>query len=62
MKKRSNPSASRDRQRVAGQEPWEPRYLAEKLNVSVQSVKEAINAVGHSRDKVEEYLRTNNRR
>ena len=61
MKKQSNPSNSRDRQRVAGEETWEAQYLAEKLNVSVQSVKDAIKTVGHSRDKVEEFIRKNNR-
>lgn len=59
MKNQSNPSNSRDRKRVAGEENWETRYLAEKLGASVQSVQHAIKTVGHSREKVEEYIRSN---
>jgi hypothetical protein len=49
----------RDRQRVAGNEEYEVQYLAEKLNVSAEEVREAIEKVGNSREKLEEYLRGN---
>jgi uncharacterized protein DUF3606 len=45
-----------DRQRVAGDEAYEVSYLAEKLNVSAEEVRKAIEQVGNSREKVEEYL------
>ena len=48
-----------DRQRVAANEEYEVSYLAEKLNVSSEEVKRAIEQVGNSREKVEEYLRRN---
>jgi predicted DNA-binding protein YlxM (UPF0122 family) len=47
----------RDRERVAGNEDYEVSYLAEKLNVSAEEVRNAIKQVGNSREKVEEYLR-----
>lgn len=52
---------NRDRQRVAGGEEYEVNYLAQKLNVSADEVKKAIEQVGNSREKVEEYLRRGNR-
>jgi hypothetical protein len=48
-----------DRSRVSGSEDYELRYLAEKLNVSTEEVKRAIEKVGNSREKVEEYLKRN---
>lgn len=50
-----------DRQRVAANEDYEVSYLAEKLNVSSEEVKRAIEQVGNSREKVEEHLRGNGR-
>jgi len=47
----------RDRSRVSGSEEYELQYLAEKLNVSTQEVRKAIEQVGNSREKVEEFLR-----
>jgi hypothetical protein len=47
----------RDRSRVAGNEEYELQYLAEKLNVSVEEVRKAIEQVGNNREKVEEFLR-----
>ena len=47
----------RDRSRVAGDEEYEVQYLAEKLNVSAEEVRKAIQKVGNSREKVEEELR-----
>ena len=51
----------RDRQRVAGNEEYEVNYLAQKLNVSTEEIRKAIEKVGNSREKVEEYLRRGNR-
>lgn len=47
----------RDRSRVSGSEEYELQYLAEKLNVSTEEVRKAIEQVGNSREKVEEFLR-----
>ena len=47
----------RDRSRVSGTEDYELQYLAEKLNVSTEEVRRAIEQVGNSREKIEEFLR-----
>jgi len=49
----------RDRSRVSGSEEYELQYLAEKLNVSTEEVRRAIEQVGNSRERIEEYLRGN---
>jgi hypothetical protein len=49
----------RDRSRVSGSEDYELQYLAEKLNVSTEEVRRAIEQVGSSREKIEEYLKRN---
>jgi hypothetical protein len=49
----------RDRSRVSGSEEYELQYLAEKLNVSTEEIRRAIEKVGNNREKVEEYLRGN---
>lgn len=49
----------RDRERVAGNEEYEVNYMAQKLNVSAEEVRKAIQQVGNDREKVEEYLRGN---
>lgn len=51
----------RDRSRVSGSEDYELQHLAEKLNVSTDEVRRAIEQVGSSREKVEEFLRRNQR-
>jgi hypothetical protein len=51
----------RDRDRVAGNEDYEVNYLAQKLNVSTEEVRRAIEKVGNNREKVEEYLRSGSR-
>lgn len=51
----------RDRSRVSGSEEYELQYLAEKLNVSTEEVRKAIEQVGNSREKVEEFLRGSNK-
>lgn len=48
----------RDRSKVSGNESFELRVVAEKWGVSQEEVKKAIEQVGNSRDKVEDYLRT----
>ena len=48
-----------DRQRVAGGQDHEVQYLADKMNCSTEEVEKAIQAVGNSRDKIEEYLKNN---
>ena len=52
----------RDRSRVSSSENYELAYLEEKLGVSRQQVKAAIEAVGSDRKKVEEYLKNNQNR
>lgn len=52
---------NRDRSRVSGSEEYELQYLSEKLNVSTEEVRKAIDAVGNDRQKVEEYLRGRNK-
>lgn len=54
-----NKQDGRDRSRVSASDEHELRYVAEKMNVSIDRVKEAIDKVGNQRDKVEEFLRGN---
>ncbi|MGZ3922887.1 MAG: DUF3606 domain-containing protein [Flavisolibacter sp.] len=51
----------RDRSRVSGSEEYELQYMAEKLNVSTEEVRKAIEQVGNKREKVEEYLKGRSR-
>lgn len=46
----------RDRSRVDPHESYELAYIEEKLGVSRQEVRDAVAAVGNSREKVEAYL------
>jgi hypothetical protein len=48
----------RDRSRVAGDEKYEIQHIAEKLGVSAEEVRRAIEQVGNNREKVEEHLRS----
>lgn len=48
--------SGQDRSQVAGGQEHEVRYLAEKMGVSEEQVKNAIKEVGNDRTKVEEYL------
>jgi len=54
-----NMQDARDRSRVSGSEEYELQYMAEKLNVSTEEVRRAIEQVGNSREKIEEFLRGN---
>ena len=49
----------RDRSRVSGSEEYELQHLAEKLNVSTDEVRRAIEQVGNSREKIEEFIKGN---
>ncbi|MGZ3851592.1 MAG: DUF3606 domain-containing protein [Flavisolibacter sp.] len=51
----------RDRSRVSGSEEYELQYMAEKLNVSTEEVRKAIEQVGNNREIVEEYLKGRSR-
>ena len=55
-------SSNSDRNKVAANQPHELRYIAQKFNVTEDDVKKAIQAVGNSRKKVEEYLQNIGRR
>jgi hypothetical protein len=46
-----------DRVKVAGQEPYEVKFVAKKLGVTDAAVKAAIKKVGNSRPKVEAELK-----
>ena len=52
----------RDRSRVAGNEDYEIQHIAERLGVSAEEVRRAIQQVGSNREKVEEYLRSRSKR
>jgi hypothetical protein len=52
-----NKQDGRDRSRVNPNESYELSYLEEKLGVSREQVRAAVEAVGNSREKVEEYLK-----
>ena len=49
----------RDRSKISGSEEYELQHMAEKLNVSTEEIRNAIQKVGSSREKVEEYIRGN---
>jgi len=57
MADNKNIQDGRDRSQIDGNENYELSYLEEKLGVTREQVKEAIEAVGNNRDEVEEYLR-----
>lgn len=46
-----------DRKLIALEEPHEVRSWTEALKVSEQKLREAVKAVGHSAEKVREYLK-----
>ena len=59
MADNKNIQDGRDSSKVDSHEDYELSYLQEKLGVSRDKIREAIKAVGNSRDKVEEYLQKN---
>jgi len=48
---------ARDRNQVAGSEDYEVDYLAQKLGVSREQVRLAIQQIGNDRDKLEQHLK-----
>lgn len=59
MADNKNIQDGRDRSRVSGSEDYEVQHLAEKLNVSAEDVRRAIEQVGNNREKVEAFLKSN---
>lgn len=57
-----NLRGGRDRLRISANEQYEIRYMAEKLGVSENEVRKAIQQIGDNREKVEEYLRNSKNR
>ncbi len=57
MSDNKNIQDGRDRSQVSGSEDYEVEYIAKSLGVSTDRIKEAISAVGNSREKIEEYLK-----
>lgn len=57
MSDNKNTQDGRDRSQVSGSEDYEVEYTAKSLGVSTDRIKEAISAVGNSREKIEEYLK-----
>ncbi len=57
MTDNKNIQDGRDRSQVNGNEDYEVQYIAKTLGVSSERIKEAISAVGNSREKIEEYLK-----
>ncbi|MCD6062152.1 MAG: hypothetical protein K0R82_63 [Flavipsychrobacter sp.] len=51
-----------DRKRDVLSRDHEVRYLADTLNCSEDQVREAIEAVGNSRVKIQDYIKRNSRR
>ncbi len=57
MADNKNIQDGRDRSQVSGSEDYEVQYVAKTLGVSTEKVKEAISAVGNSREAIEKYLK-----
>lgn len=57
MADNKNVQDGRDRAQIDGNSEYELDYVAQKLNVSREQVRQAIASVGNSREKVEEYLK-----
>ncbi len=58
MTDNKNKKGKADRNKVAGNEPYEVSYLANELNVSTQQVVAAIKVVGNERKKVTDYIKS----
>ena len=54
-----NLRGGQERSRVSGSEDYELQPLAEKLNVSTEEVRKAMEKVGNNREKIEEYMKGN---
>lgn len=57
MSDNKNIQDGRDSSKVDGNSDYELDYVAQKLGVSREKVKEAIQAVGNSREKIEDFLK-----
>ena len=51
----------RDRSRVAGNEDYELQHIAEKMNVSIEEVRKAVEQVGNNRQEIEQFLQNRRR-
>ena len=51
-----NNRGPQDGKRISLEEDWEVKYWTEALACSVMELKEAVEAVGHSAEKVRQYL------
>lgn len=49
--------APQDSSRIATQEDYEVRYWTNKFGVSREKLQQAVDAVGHGADAVEQYLK-----
>lgn len=61
MADNKNKQDGRDRSRVAGEEKYEVQHIAERLNVSAEEVRQAIEKVGNNREELERYLKDRHR-
>jgi hypothetical protein len=57
MKDDKTKQDGRDDTKIDANDPNEVAYAAKKIGVSATEIKEAIKAVGSSREKVEKYLK-----
>jgi hypothetical protein len=52
-----NQTGGRDRATVAGSEPYEVEYFAEKHGLTMEQARDLISSVGNSREKLDEAAR-----
>lgn len=57
-----NNKGPRDRKLISLTEDWEVKYWTEALACSVMELKEAVEAVGHSAEKVKTYFESQSRK
>ena len=57
MKEKTTRGRSQDRSRVAGGQDYEVNYEKNKMGVSADKVKDAVDSAGNSRKKVEKKLK-----
>ncbi|WP_411274579.1 DUF3606 domain-containing protein [Daejeonella sp.] len=57
MADNKNVQDGRDRAQIDGNSEYELDYVAQKLNVSREKVKEAIASVGNNREQIEAFLK-----
>lgn len=61
MADNKNLGDGRDRSRVSSEEKYEIQHIAEKLNVSAEEVRRAIEKVGNNREEIERFLKDRRR-